>query len=152
MPAPSDPLVRLLGVLQSGLSLYLADSGIGSYPGADEVRDALAELAADQRRIVERTSEVLVDREQVPPRPHYPLAFTAVHDLDLATLLTRVLGDLRRQVPALEAIVGSAGDDAAATTLAGEAEALSRRHAATLEQLAVRLRAGLGRQPAAHQG
>lgn len=149
MPAPSDPLVRLLGVIQSGLSLYLADSGIGTYPGADEARDALAELASDQRRIVARAGEVLVDREQVPPRPHYPLAFTAVHDLDLAALLARVLGDLRRQAPALEAIAAAAGDDAAAATLAREAEAASRRHAATLEQIAVRLRAGLGRPTAA---
>jgi len=84
-----------------------------------------------------------------PPRPHYPLAFTAVHDLDLAALLARVLGDLHRQVPVLETIAAAAGEDAAATALASEAVASSRRHATTLEQIAVRLRAGLGRQATA---
>jgi hypothetical protein len=86
MPA-TDPLVRLLGVIQPALSLYLADSGLGSYPGGADIRSALAELAADQRRLLERGGEVLVDREQVPPRPHYPLSYTAVHDLDLDALL-----------------------------------------------------------------
>jgi hypothetical protein len=148
MPS-ADPLVRLLGVIQPGLSLYLADSGLLSYPGVGEIRTALAELAADQRRIIERATEVLVEREQVPPRSHYPLAFTAVHDLDLEALGARVLEGLRRQLPALEAIAGISADDDAAAGLSHQAVEATRRHVATLEQLAVRLRAGLGRQAAA---
>ena len=151
MPA-TDPLVRLLGVIQPALSLYLADSGLGSYPGGADIRSALAELAADQRRLLERGGEVLVDREQVPPRPHYPLSYTAVHDLDLDALLARVLDGLRRQLPTLEAIGAEAGTDTAAADLARAAVETTRRHVASLEQLAVRLRAGLGRSAAAAPG
>jgi hypothetical protein len=148
MPA-TDPLVRLLGVIQPALSLYLADSGLGSYPGGADIRSALAELAADQRRLLERGGEVLVDREQVPPRPHYPLSYTAVHDLDLDALLARVLDDLRRRLPALEAIAGTAGDDAAAVDLVRETTEATRRHLTNLEGLAARQRAGLGQGAAA---
>lgn len=149
MSASSDPLLRLLRVIQPALSLYLADSGLVSYPGAEAVRAAIGELAAHQRSIVERAGEVLIEREQVPPRSHYPLSFTAVHDLDLDALLARVLDGLRRQLPVLETIAAGCGDDAAAAALASEAEQATRRHVTTLEKLAARLRAGLGRQPAA---
>ena len=151
MPA-RDALSRLLTVIRPGLSLYLADSGLDSYPGADSIRTALAELAAEQRRILERAGEVLVEREQIVPRSHYPLAYTAVHDLDLDALLARVLDGLRRQLPTLEAIGAEAGTDTAAADLARAAVETTRRHVASLEQLAVRLRAGLGRSAAAAPG
>ena len=36
MPS-SDPLCRLLDVLQPSLAMYLADSGIWSYPGKESI-------------------------------------------------------------------------------------------------------------------
>ena len=146
----ADPLSRLVAVLESSLAMYLSDSGISSYPGPEELRQALADLAGDFRGVIERAGAILQDREVPPPRTAYPLSFTACHDLDLTAMLPRVVESLRRQVPEFTAIAAAA-DDAAAADLAGEARAATERHVARLEQLAAKLRAGLSGRPVVAQ-
>jgi hypothetical protein len=123
--------------------MYISDSGIWSYPGAEDIKLALADLVGDQRNIIDRAGAILAGREVAAPRPAYPLSFTAGHDLDLRYLLSLVIEGLRSQLPQLEAIAGSAGDDVSAAELAREAAETNRHHIDALEQLAVRLRAGL---------
>lgn len=134
--ASADPLVRLLAALQASPLLYLADSGIDSYPGAEPLRRALAGAAADQRRVIERAEAVLAEREVAPPRTAYPLAYTAWHDLTLEHLVPRVVAGLRGQLPELEAVAAGAADDATAAGLAAEAGHAARRHVEALERLA----------------
>jgi hypothetical protein len=134
---PTDLLFRLVSTLDSSLVMYLADSGIGSYPGPEEVRQAVADLARGQREVVARATELLDDREIAPPRSEYPLSFTALHDVDLRHLLPRLLAGLGRQAAACDAIAREAsGIDAAAATLAAAAAASTRQHADRLGQLA----------------
>jgi len=135
-PAPPDPLSRLVTTLESSLPMYLADSGLQTYPGDPEIRGAVADFVADARGILARAVPILDARETPLPRPAYPLSYTALHDLDLAHLLPRLSLDLRRRAEACAAI--AAGSDATAAELGGEAEAIVRRHAATLERLAGR--------------
>jgi len=141
MPAP-DQLARLVATLESSPALYLADSGLASYPGPDEVRRGLADLAADHRRVLARAAEILAEREVLTPRTRYPLSFSAWHDVDLGWMLPRVVDGLRKQVAEFDCIAATP-DDAAARELAAEAAAASRRHADRLGDLATRLRAGL---------
>jgi len=144
----TDPLVRLLGVLEPSLLMYLSDSGIWSYPGDEAIKLALADVVGDQRNLIERAGVVLEERDVSTPRVAYPLAFTAGHDLDLRYLLPRVIEGLRRQLPALEQIAATATADATAAGLAREALAATGRHIGILEELQVRLRAGLSGRPA----
>jgi hypothetical protein len=58
-----DPLVQLLDVLQPSLAMYLADSGIWTYPGDEEIKLALADLVGDHRSLVERSAVMLEDLE-----------------------------------------------------------------------------------------
>jgi hypothetical protein len=44
--APSDPLARLVATLESSPAMYLADSGLASYPGASEIRAAIESVDA----------------------------------------------------------------------------------------------------------
>ena len=143
----SDPLFRLVQTIESSPAMYLADSGIGSYPGAAEFRPALAALVSEQKDVLSRAASIIEQREQPLPQGAFPIAFTAWHDVDLRYLVSLVVESLKRQASDFGALAAQGGD-AAATELAGRAQDIARRHADALEQLAVRLRAGLAGQPA----
>lgn len=146
MPVTSDRLSHLLGVLQPSLAMYLADSGIGTYPGADEIRRALSELVADQRNVMDRAALILEEREVAVPKNGYPISFSAWHDVDLGYVLPRVITGLEAQWPALERLA-AATDDAAAAGLAAEVLKSGRRHVESLRQIATKLKAGLSARP-----
>ncbi len=142
--AVAEPLCRLVSILQPSMLMYLADSGIWSYPGAEPLKLALADAVDDLRNVVERASTVLQEREvAVPPKAAYPLSFTALHDVDLGKLLPRVIDGLKRQLADLDALAGPAGTDAAAADLVASAKQSTRQHLDALEQLAAKFRAGL---------
>lgn len=137
---PADALAHLVAVMESSPAMYLADSGIWSYPGDESLKLALADVVSSQRGIVDRAAEILADREVPVPQTGYPLSYTAWHDLDLAFLLPRVIEGMRGQVGRLEAILSSGTNDAAALDLAREAVATTRSHIDVLDQQAARLR------------
>ena len=130
----TSPLVCLLSTLDSSLSMYVADAGIWSYSGAEEIKLALADLVGDQRSIMERAGTLLVEQGGLAPRHTYPIRFTATHDLDLRSLLPRILEEMRRQVADCDAIV-AAGGEPGDLELVREARGTTLRHADVLGQL-----------------
>ena len=136
MPSSSDPLCRLLDVLQPSLAMYLADSGIWSYPGKESIKLALADLVGDHRSLVERAAVAIEDRGIAVPAHAYPIGFTGCHDVDMKSLLPRVVAGLRSQVSAIDTIVASAADDPFAAELGREAKATTLSHIDVLEQVA----------------
>lgn len=136
----ASPLVRLLSTLDSSLAMYVADAGIWSYPGDEEIKLAIADFVGDQRSIMERAGTILEESGETTPRHAYPIQFSATHDLDLKALLPRLIDGARRQVGDLDAIV-AAGGDAVALDLVREARSTTHRHADILAQLASRPRA-----------
>jgi hypothetical protein len=137
MPS-TDPLSRLLAVLQPSLAMYLADSGIWSHPGKEATKLALADLVDDHRSLIERAGSALEDRGIVPSAPAYPIAFTGSHDVDIQSLVPRVLEGLRKQVGDLAAILESGQGDDVALELAREAKTSSEQHLDALAQAAAR--------------
>lgn len=135
MPS-ADPLSRLLDVLQPSLAMYLGDSGIWSYPGKESIKLALADLVGDHRSLVGRATTELEERGIVSSPPAYPITFTGCHDVDMKSLLPRVISALRGQVAALDTIIASTGNDAVAADMAREAKATSLGHVDVLEQIA----------------
>ncbi len=135
MPSP-DQLCRLLDVLQPSLAMYLADSGIWSYPGKESIKLALADLVGDHRSLVERTAVAIEDRGIAVPSVAYPIGFTGCHDVDMRSLLPRVVAGLRGQVSAIDGIIASTAADGVAAELARESKATTLRHIDSLEQVA----------------
>ncbi|MFM8704780.1 MAG: hypothetical protein ACKOHG_13100 [Planctomycetia bacterium] len=131
------PLARLLSSLDSSLAMYVADAGIWSYPGDEEIKLAIADFVGDQRSIMERAGTILEESGEATPRHAYPIQFTATHDLDLKSLLPRIIAGARRQVAELDAVI-AAGGDPAAIDLVREAQATTHRHADILAQLGSR--------------
>jgi hypothetical protein len=142
MPAV-DQLRRLVVALESSLAMYVADSGIWSYPGPEEIKLALADLVGDHKSLLDRAGMVLAEREVAAPRTAYPLSFTAGHDLDLRYLLPRIIAALDAQARLGDEVAAAAGDDATAAQLARETVETNRRHADQLRQLVAKSRAGL---------
>ena len=138
-----DPLRRLAAALESSLAMYVADSGIWSYPGPEEIKLALADLVGDHKSLLDRAGTVLADREVAAPRTAYPLSFTAGHDLDLRFLLPRIIAGLDAQARVCDEVAAAGGDDATAAQLAREIVETNRRHADQLRQLVAKSRAGL---------
>ena len=137
---PADPLSQLVAILETSPAMYVADSGIWSYPGDEDLKLALADIVGDQRNVAERAAALLAEREVAPPQTGYPLSYTAWHDLDLVYLVTRLIEGMRRQVAAIDTLTASRPDDAAVVELAGEAKATTLGHIDVLEQQASRLR------------
>lgn len=143
MPA-TDPVARLMQLFEGSLPMYIADSGIWSYPGPEEVKLALADLVGDQKSLVERAGGILEGRSIPLPVRGYPLAFASLHDLDLQCLLPRILEGLRGQVAAIDAVIASIVEDPAAVELARDARAATAGHLDVLANLAGRARPHAG--------
>lgn len=107
MPQP-EVLQQLIDLVEPTLPMYLADAGLGTFPGPDSIRAALGALVADQRDVVERAGKVLDDRGGVAPRRGYPIRFTALHDVDLAALLPGLVAGVDQQAASFTALLGSA--------------------------------------------
>lgn len=137
---PADALAHLVAILETSPAMYIADSGIWSYPGDEDLKLALADIVGDQRNVADRAAMVLAEREVAAPRTGYPLSYTAWHDLDLLFLLPRIIEGMRRQVMALDKLAASSAGDATAVDLASEAKTATLRHIDVLEQQVARLR------------
>jgi hypothetical protein len=139
-PGANRTLSDLVGLLGSSLAMYVADAGIWSYPGEEVIKLALADLVGDQRSIHDRAAAVLDARNLPVPGREYPIRFTATHDVDLRSLLPRIIEELRRQAAALDAIIESTGGDPAADPetleLAREARGTTLGHLDVLTPLA----------------
>jgi hypothetical protein len=143
MNTPIAPLPRLVSLLGSSLAMYVSDAGIWTFPGAEEIKLALADLADDQRSLIERAGAVLEDRGVEVPRHPYPIQFTATHDLDVRSLLPRIVAGLDAQAAELERLA-AAGGDADEADLVGEALTSTRAHLNDLRQLLARPRIAAG--------
>jgi len=138
--APLQHLVTLLG---SSLAMYVSDAGIWTYPGAEEIKLALADLVDDHRSLIDRAGAILEERGLEVPRRPYPIQFTATHDLDLRALLPRIAAGLESQVGALERLA-STGGDAEGVDLVREAITSTRSHLNDLQQVLARPRVAAG--------
>ena len=135
-----EEVVRLVG---ASFPSYLADAGIWTYPGREEIKLALADLAGDLANVRDRAAVAIENAGRAVPRPEYPLRFTATHDLDLRALLPRVIESLRAIASGCERIsegVGLAGGDdpplaVRGAELAREARGTALGHLDVLEQL-----------------
>lgn len=145
-PPAAEPVSRLLQLLNGSLPMYLADSGVWSYPGPQDLKQAVADIVGDQKSIVDRAGAMLEERSIVPRGHEYPLAFASLHDLDMRHLLPRLIESFKRQLAGIDAIIDAGSNDAAAIELAREARTAAVGHLEQLTQFVGR------RPPGMHAG
>ncbi len=127
-------LARLIRLLRRSPLMYLADSGIWTYRGDEDLKLALADLAADHQNFIDRAETILVDDELELPQSAFPLSFTGWHDVDLGFLLGRLTADLAERQREIARIVEEA--DLAAShdgVTAGRAAELIREVRAAID-------------------
>ena len=129
------PLAELVTAIGSSLHAYLAAARVWTFPGDESIKLALVDLADDLRSISDRACERLEASGDEVPRPAFPIQFTATHDVDLGSLLPRILDGLRSQVASLDRLVDGGGD-ADDVGLVREARAAALHHADVLEGIA----------------
>ncbi len=101
-------LARLIRLLQCSPLMYLAESGIWTYRGDEDLKLALADLAADHQNFIKRAETILIDEELESPQSAFPLSFTGWHDADLKFLVGRVVTDLTQRQREIVALVDEA--------------------------------------------
>lgn len=106
MPQPAI-LQQLLDLIEPTLPMFLADAGLTTFPGPESIRAALESLVADQRDLVERAGTLLDEQGGAAPRRGYPIRYTALHDVDLASLLPGLVTAIDQQAAALDTLLGS---------------------------------------------
>jgi hypothetical protein len=142
-----EMLSQLICLLRRSPLMYLAESGIWTYRGDEDLKLALADVAADHQNFIDRAETILIDQELESPQSAFPLSFTGWHDVDLGFLLGRVIVDLtnrQREIVGLmeEAdLAASYGDFTAgrAAELVREVGAAIDGHADLLSQQQARL-------------
>lgn len=135
-----SPLVSLVELLGSSLHAYLAAARVWTFPGQEAIKLALVDLADDERSIRDRAALLLEERGDIVPRPAFPISFTGLHDVDLASLLPRLLEGLRRHVDACDRLI-EAGCDAEVHDLVRAAREAALQHGDVLESVGRRLQA-----------
>jgi hypothetical protein len=133
-----SPLVSLVQMLSSSLHAYLAAARVWTFPGQEAIKLALVDLADDERSIRDRAGRILEEHGEIVPRPVFPISFTGLHDVDLASLLPRLLEGLRRHVDACDRLLEEGGD-AEALDLVRQAREAALQHGDVLESVGRRL-------------
>lgn len=141
-------LTRLVRMIRQSPLMYLADSGIWTYRGSEDLKLTLADVVDEQRGIVDRAEGILEAEQLELPMTAFPLTFTGWHDADLGFLVSRVIENLSLQQMELESlmeesdVVASDGGTSAgrAAELVREARANLGLQINALRQQASRLR------------
>jgi len=127
--------------------MYLADSGIWTYRGDEDLKLALADVAADHQNFIARAETILSEEDVELPQSGFPLSYTGWHDVDLGFLLDRVIDDLGRRradvtvlMERADAVAGDGGQASGRTAeLAREIRAAIEGHLDLLRQQQQRL-------------
>ena len=111
----------LLNLERFSLANYLRYASPVVRPGDEPLRDALGQIARDQREWARRVADLITRRKAgVQPSRGFPAKYTAYNDLDIRYLLGRVIEDEERIVREVWRCLGELRGDPEAEALAAE--------------------------------
>ena len=130
-----DLLNELLAIEYRSFPMYLTDACPWTHHGDERATETLANIAADQKQMVQRIGEFIIDMGGRVDTGEYPMEFTDTHFLSLDFLLKELVRYQRQDVAAIERIVRELGDVRAAHELAEETLGSERAHLEAIEAL-----------------
>lgn len=135
MPATLDVLNELLRTQYRSLPMFL--SGTDPYARSSDQRAeiVLANIVADQKAMVQRLGEAILDRGGQVDGGNFPIEYAELHFLALDYLLKELVTRQKDDVAAIESCVARLTGDRAARMLAEEVLGQERAHLETLESL-----------------
>ena len=131
----NDVLNRLMVVHNRSLPMYLGFAVPWWSDGDAPAAELLAQIVSDQRQIVDRIGEMIVDNAGEVIQGEFPLAFTALHDLSFDFLLQEMLRHQERAITVIEQCLAQLPQASPARTLAEEVLGIAKAHFDALREL-----------------
>jgi hypothetical protein len=130
-----DLLNDLLAIEYRSFTIYLTDACPWTHHGDEKATETLRNIVLDQKAMVQRIWDFILDAGVRVDTGEYPMEFTDTHFLSLDFLLKELVRYQRRDVAAIERIASQLADDRAARELAEETLGTQRAHLEALEGL-----------------
>jgi hypothetical protein len=137
-------LNRLLRILKWSLPVYLQDTRPWARRNAEEARQALARLAADQQEYVERITETIERLGGHVEPGGFPVQFTSLHDLGLDFLLQETIELHGRGLETIGQCVEALDEDLGLRALAEDVFENQRDHLRALRAMVEEKNGGVG--------
>jgi hypothetical protein len=128
-------LNRLLVIHSRSLAMYLGYAQPSWNRGDEPARQALEQIVADQRSLVDRIGEAIVDRNGAATGGSFPIEFTGYHDLSFDFLLGKLIEDQRRDIGLMKQITEGLASEPMAKALAEECLGAGKAHLEMLQAL-----------------
>jgi hypothetical protein len=133
-----DVLNRVLAILERSLPQYLQYARPYIPAGREDVSQTLSEIVADQRKLADRVSQMIVESGSLPDTGKFPIEFTDTHDLSIDYLIQEAIGYQKQDIAELAECAESLNLSPAAQSLAAESLGLAKGHLESLEELHIR--------------
>lgn len=134
-PSTNEILTRLLAIHYRSLPMYLSYAPPWRAYGQDEAERIMQRIVANQKRIVDRLGQMILDGGGLVSYGEFPMRFTAYHDVSFDFLLKILLERQQREVAVIEKYVGLLGASPMAHALAQETLGESQAHLDMLADL-----------------
>lgn len=131
-------LNRILAMEQYSLANYLLEAPPWAHRGDEPLWEAVQHMADDQQHYAERIGTLIVEREGMVDSANYPMRFTALNDLALDYLASRLVEHQRILIAQLADCVAQLEGDPPAHELAQEVLGAEKGHLDTLLELTSR--------------
>lgn len=123
-------LNRLLQIHYRSLPMYLASAKPWVPRGHEKAAETLELVVADEKRMIEKITEALLDLGADIELGEFPMVYTDMHDLSVDYVLKELVESQRQDVAAIEDCVA----DLAGDPLAQEALGAAKGHLESLEE------------------
>ena len=127
-------LNRLLVLHHRSLPVYLSQAMPWLHRNNAAAQETLQSIAADHRATVDRLGEMIVAEGGVPTYGEFPLRYTALHDLSLAYLVTRMIEYERQLIQRITECADLLRMNPTAQALALESLGAAKAHLQSLEE------------------
>ncbi len=131
-----EVLNQLLVIHSSSFLVYLAQASPWIRSSNQNAVETLRRIVDDQRAMIDRLSESILDLDGTPERGEFPMEFTSYNDLSLEYVVRLAVEHQRADTTSIEQCVEYLRSRGAACPLAEEALGLAKGHLETLEELA----------------
>lgn len=130
MPAldTNEILNRLMAIHHRSLPMYLSFAPPWRAYGQDEAERVMQRIVANQKQMVDRLGEMVLDNGGTVSYGEFPMRFTAYHDVSFAFLLKILVERQQKEVSVIEKYADLLAVSPLAHALAQEALGESQAH------------------------
>ncbi len=130
-----NALNRLYAIYYRSLPMYLGYAKPYSLRGDEQSRETLNHIVADQKAMVERIGEMLLEMNAQTYEGEFPMEFTGYHDLSYEYLVRRMIDRQKIDIALIQQCADRLNTAPLAKALADEALGMAKGHLENLEEL-----------------